>query len=457
MLLDISLNFYEMRVETQLMLHLVLFALIASCLADAGATNTVAKAEARKSEECAFAKYHPDNVVDPSASISDNSAKTASATSVRKRAPLINGIRNPFARKGNNLMEQSVGGFFTKLLGKSSKAELQAENNDIDNDTDDESGDEGPTVPDYTESDTFGFDISADVDLSIEDPQDMKDYFEKEYYDKQKESDDKYYDYFDILEDVANYKGGDDYDDLQVEKQEAGDEAMFDANLMKASKKLNNAKDPQQFAPQSSQTKKFVQFPDGDQTAPEDEAVTAADPDENSSEDTANSKIRIIGDASYLVPSVRKVRTPVVQSDGFYDSDDEGEESEQEDDSSSVHGGNDLGVATRISVAAPLATNPFPASTPLPSVTSSVPLVTIPTSQASSRTIRQTLVPSSRSTRGRPPLLRKPELKTTANSTSPQNNLTPYPYLFFKDSLSGNLKSSYAALLIVPVVVIALV
>lgn len=461
-----------MKTKSQFMLHVVALALVGLCLADATTTeNTAEITDVGNSEQCAYLKYHPDYVPDQNVHVSENyDTSNVKSESVKKIASLKNGIRRLFVPKDNKVESQTSGGFFKKLLGKGYKAE-SVDGDSIYN-TDDETDDERPVIPDYTESDTFGFDFSADVDFSVEDPQDMKDYFEKEYYDKQKESDDKYYNYIDILDEVAKYKGDDDYDDLELEEQEVGQEAMFDLNQVQEEDEGTKIVKVQSSMPNASDVNSFVQFPDKEINASKPSQLSS---EEDSSEDTPNSKIRIIGEPNNLIPTVRKVRTAGLQSGNMHNSEDEANGSDVEEDDSDTHGDDDLGVATRISVGAPQtgprtsSFAPQPSATPRDPRNPQAPLATqgfqrprAPQKAPLSIT-KATLMPTGRFNRVRPPIARKPGTTTTtttatkkANFTRVQNNSKSYPYLFFKDSLSEKLRSSYAALLIVPIVVIGL-
>lgn len=465
-----------MRIESQFMVRLVALALIGQCLADVTRAGTET-AELRNPEDCAYLEYHPDYVADPTATTFEAPAEAylASASVKKKRASLKNGISKYFASKAKKFKKESPKQLLGKLLLKSSdEGPVDGTSGDTEYDTDDETDDEEPTVPDYTESDTFGFDFGADLDFSIEDPQDMKDYFEREYYDKQKEKDIKGFDYFDILDDVANYEGDDDYGDLELEEQEAEETALLSSYEIQARKVPKNVVNLKSSMRDSSQSTKFVQFPDEDSNSSAADLIAPVVSNEGSTEDTTNPNIRIIGEPSNLVPLDHRVRAPAIQSNGVYDSEDEDEEGEEENERTSLKEEINLGTATRISVGAPAIRTPTIKYTPRPTPNISptltrIPLITTPASMATTQNspgtkasqgpvvkTRASVEPTSRVYRGRPPPARQPGATTVANSTRSQNSAKPYPYLFFKDSLSEKLSLSYATLLIVPIVVGAL-
>lgn len=92
----------------------------------------------------------------------------------------------------------------------------EEEDDDDDKEEGGDSLDEDLELPQFTPSDNFGFDFGVDLDFSVEDPKVMKKYFEKGK-NKAKSSDAKKYEYFDLLDDVAEMDHQDNYDEIEAE------------------------------------------------------------------------------------------------------------------------------------------------------------------------------------------------------------------------------------------------
>lgn len=173
-------------------------------------------------------------------------------------------VKSPLSDKAE---AQFFGGFLRKIFKKKKKPEPVPEygtEEDTEWETDAESiGAEGPA---YTESDTFGLDFGADFDFSLEDPQDMREYFEKAYYEKQKASDDEYYDYFNVLDDISHY-ADDEYDDEGLKAQD--EEETFShlvgsraVAVLTRNRAENAVPNKAMMADSEIESKKFIQFPE---------------------------------------------------------------------------------------------------------------------------------------------------------------------------------------------------
>lgn len=190
-------------------LRLIALALIMANLADA----VIAKcADGSTTQECAYMKHHPDYEKSNDLS-SGERVLTLTPKAIGKKEAGI--AERPLKDKSNT---RSFGRILYKMLGGKKKPVPKAHTDELpEEEIDaDDSPEEEPEVPELKVSDTFGFDFGANIDFSVEDPEDMKKYFEQEYFKKQEARDAEHYDYFNVLDDIAN-ASDDEYDKMEAE------------------------------------------------------------------------------------------------------------------------------------------------------------------------------------------------------------------------------------------------